>query len=314
MTQKKQLVLSKRRDFGACIEDAFIFLRRNYGPIGKCFLFYAAPLFLIGSLVGLFAFNSLFTSFSPGNVDLPVIPTGVSISMLVLYLSLMLAYFIVYAVSFAAASAYHDNGNVDVSLADITERLWSYTGKLFAFFLMLMVIVFSVYGIVIALMFAAPLMGLLFIPLFFVFIYYMVPLQIAPYILVHEKTTYIGAIKRAMHLIKHNWWTTFLLIFVVSLIASTLSGILVIPVYVMMVVQMIGSPEPEAVFGQMGFWFALMMILSFLGSMLSSVFTNSSLVMKYYDLVAQKDSSHWNDRIDQIGNRNDSMFENEGEY
>lgn len=312
MSQPKPLILNKRRDFGACIEDAFIFLRRNAGPIFRCFLFYAAPIFLIGSLVGVFAFQNIFSTLSQSVA--PELPTGMTISVIVLYLCLGLAYFIVYALSFAAISAYHDKGNLNIELRDITDRLWAYTGKLFVYFLLMMFFVFLAMGIVALPMLISPAFGFLFLPFFFVFIYFSLPMQIAPYILVHEKTGYIESFKRAVELIKSNWWATFLLLLVVGMIASMLSYLFAIPAYAIWIVQGISSGDPEMFLESSGFWGSLTMILYFLGAMLGSIFTNTTLVMKYYDLAAQKDVSHWDDRIDQIGTKKESTFENEGEF
>jgi len=312
MSQPRPLILNKRRDFGACIEDAFIFLRRNVGPIFRCFLFYAAPIFLVGSLVGVFAFQNFFSSLSQSaNFELPA---GLTISMMVLYLCLVIAYFLVYAMSFAALAAYHDKGNVNIALSDITSRLWSYTGKLFLYALLMIFLMFLAIGLVALPMFISPAFGFLFFPFFFVFMYFSIPLQMAPYILVHEKTGYYESFKRAHLLIKNNWWATFGLLIVVSMIASMLSYLFAAPAYAVMLIQSISTGDPEVFLESGGFWGSLTMILYFLGAMIGSIFTNTCLVMKYYDLTARKDVGHWDDRINQIGTKKDSTFENEGEF
>lgn len=308
---EKELKLNKRRDFGACIEDAFIFLRRNFKPIMRCFLYYAAPIFLVGTLLGIFAIRTWINPL----IESGSIPAAANVSMLVLYLCLMIAYFIVYAMAFAAISAYHQKGNQNITSGDITEHLWTYTGKLFVFFLLSMLAIFTLFGIAGGLMFITPFFGLLFLPLMVVFMYYSLPMQMTPYIIVHEKLGYVESFLRAVKLIKHNWWNTFALLFVVGLIGGMAAYALAMPAYIMMFVDGFSSMDPEAMMNaNTGFWGILALVLYFLGAMLASIFTNTSLVMKYYDLVAQKDSSHWDERIDQIGKRKDSMFDNEGEY
>jgi len=64
--------------------------------------------------------------------------------------------------------------------------------------------------------------------------------------------------------------------------------------------------------------FALLMALGFLIYMLGSLFLQKYIaactVLKYYDMVEQKDGSSVSAQIDMLGESNDSYFENEGEY
>lgn len=312
MATDRKFVINQRRVFGSCLEDAFVFLGINFRPMLRSFLFFAAPLFLIGSLIGVFAYKSFFQGMFNGNPTL--MPgansiSGMSFSIGAVYISLALAYFMVYAISFAATSAYHEKDNEKIVFSDISKRVWKYTGKLFVFFLLfgllmaLLIVPFSLIGFL-------GIIGVFFgFVIFPLIIYLYVRLVMAPYVYVHEKTGFVGALKRSWSLMEHNWWITFALLILLGFVSYQVMLCFYMPSTLLMFLRTFSG-----ITGAEAFWMAFIMITSMFGLLVSSFLTSTTLTMKYYDLVAQKDSSHWDDRISQIGTHTDSTFENEGEF
>jgi hypothetical protein len=109
---------------------------------------------------------------------------------------------------------------------------------------------------------------------------------------------------------KNNWWITFALLLLLGILSYQFAMLAYYPSILLGYLTRLNSSGAADIGVLMGF----MMISFSLGYLCSQLLTNTTIVMKYYDLVAQKDTAHWDERIERLGLQQATTFENEGEF
>ena len=284
MAQKK-IELYKTRDFGAKINATIEYIRQNFGPLIKIVLLIVAPVGLLASII----FSNFFAtmmSFSANPEAMNEDPVAFLSVMGTNYLLLMLVALLTYSFMYSSIYSYIKMRNEREEKPEVLEVLRVAIGKVPGVIaLMILVGIVSVFGMV-----------------FFIIpgVFLAITLSLSVPIYLFEEKGIGDAFGKSFKLIKGKWWSTLGIIFVSSLIASMVSYVFIIPMYVMMVGQMFShvneGGDPEAVFEIFSSWYtSAAMAFAMIGSYLTYLIPITALAFQYFNL---------SERIEGTGIRN----------
>lgn len=311
--EKPRFEFQRYREFGDIIGDSFTFLIKNLKPLALGFLVFVVPLFLIGSLVMLPVMNILSGEFDDINT---LNPFMTSFASLFFMFATILGSLMLYALVYSLIIAYQEHPDEELTVS----LLWNYVPKAFSKVLLVTLVVIGVLVIGSLVIFGltsiiSPVLGVLvMLPLMFVLMYFMIKFVFTPFIFFSENTNLGESFSRSSYLVKDQWWWTFLILVVVSLIASLVSYIFVLPATLYMGASSFLSTEPGELMGAPSTMALIIYGLSMIGSLFTSAYTVVGIVLQYYSLREKKEGTSLMDRIEQIGSGNSMGFDNEGEY
>jgi hypothetical protein len=211
-----KIELAKPRDFGEIISDTFGFVKENLKPLLKYFFIFCGFFLLAtGATEILTQIQTLdrINNFNPNSFDNPTGPFSVFTPAYFLNVFfLMLEYLSIIVMTLSFMALYKQKGNV----APNTEEIWAYIKFYF----------FRVAGsaFIVAVLFVLACL-LCLIP--GIYLYPIITL-VFPIIII-ENASFSYAFNQSLKLIKDNWWPTFGVLVVVSIILSVASVILVLP-------------------------------------------------------------------------------------
>lgn len=336
MESQNQLLLHRTRYFGDIIGDALKFMKINIRPIVRAFFTWVVPLMvapflLIAMMGGLTDFMDFFSFNTEANIFQGGFATyGLMMLWLLFFL---FAYIVLNVIILGTYIAYEENGNQIVTYeevsANISRFFMNYLGSvvililawlliitLIGFVSFLVVSIFAggaavggggAVGIMVLLIF----LGMLGIFLFFMYFYTV--LYNFPFINMREGFDVGKSWSRCFYLIKGNWWVTFGVLFVASIITSIASYAFLIPFYIVMGFGAFSTAETGDP-TWMILLAAIMLIVSQIGRAFLMMYVSSCMTMKYYDLLERKEGGSLAKEIESLGENNGSLFENEGEY
>jgi uncharacterized membrane protein len=302
-----KLVIDKNREFGDCIADGFKILGKNFKALITGFMVYIFPLLMIVFLLLFYFGKPLLEDFESNFSSMPVV-------LVALYGGMFFGFMMVCAVVYSIFLAYLENDNQKVSFNDIQPYILPCFWRIIPVFLLSILIYIIPMGLIIALSSLNPAYFFLIIPLLVFFFYVMAPLMLAPFIRVQEGIGVFQSFSRAFTLIKDNWWATFGVIFVSSLIASMASYILLIPFYAITMFKSFSALDSGSIGEGTGIWAGITMIVAFVSYLFTTSYNIACTNFKYFDLVERKDGSALLNKIDEFGSKPESSFENEGEF
>ncbi|MET2984511.1 hypothetical protein [Aureibaculum conchae] len=285
----------KERDLGAIINDTFKFIRENWKSYFSAVIKIAGPFILVGSILMV-----LFFSYYIGAVGDMAGMTGDGnpseffgvFGTLFGWLGLlMLAAMVVYIMVSLTALYYiksyiSNNGVADFSeiRSNTFKNIWKFLGL----------------GILIVLM-----VGFGAILCYLPGIYLWVVLSLATSILVFEGKSVGDSISHSFTLIKGQWWNTFGVLLVVTILVGVLGYAFSVPAFVYQMIDQgtaLGSDDPSEVFGIFSDPIYIgLNVISYIGKFVLSSITLIASVFIYYDLNEQKNLTGTIEKIDSLG-------------
>jgi len=327
MKDRNQLILNQRRDFGDVIGDGLKFMKINFKPMFTVFLTYVVPVFLIPLVLILFmGYLPIFLgafSINPGDTIDPSTVMGsmigILMGMLVFMVFVVIAYMIINLTVYGAFLAYEDNGNEVVTVDQIKGYIKSKFGNYLISLLILLPILIGVYILTFVMAMVGAVLGVFAVLVTFTvlgcgFLWFFISIINFSWIRVKEEVDIGEGFRRAFYLTKQNWWSTFGVLFVAGIVTTIASYAFSIPFHTALGFADIsgfdsgGSSTTMIIIAGFGF------LIYMLGSTYVQQFSSVCIIMKYYDQVEMKDGSSIAAQIDELGESNDSFFENEGEY
>jgi hypothetical protein len=221
MDRHQKIEFRKIRDFGELINATFEFIRRNLKILFFSLLFIAGPGIILTGIAGGFyqgsiSFNKYFL-------------TTAIIYFLLMFITLQL----IITVTYSCLNLYIERDSSDFSVNDV----WDRTKEDF------LMILFTSIGAGFVTFFAALL---LIIP----GIYFSIALTIIFMVRMREKLPYFDSVSRCRKLISGNWWFTFALLLILSVIEYFFSFIFAIPQYIAMFIGFLhntsGKPDLDS--------------------------------------------------------------------
>jgi len=239
MHKHEPIRLRTTRDFGGSISVTFDFLRENFKPLYKSLLLIAGGIMVLSYTIG-FLVNTLLETGSTynepfaentENMGMPPVFGGLNNDFLasnsiLIYIVFFISTLVVIAITYRYLLLYPKYGkNISPSLLWLHMRkdLWKILVATFVFYIILAL------GVVAIGTTAAAMGWFVAVLSFCVLMYIIIPLSLMHIIILAENINPIAAIKRSLYLIKDNWWSTFGVIFITSLIIYVISMVIYLP-------------------------------------------------------------------------------------
>lgn len=213
----------QQREIGDIISYTFKFIRENYKAYFKSIAKIAWPAYLL-----LIAAVTYYSYSTVGNSLMFSQDGGFFISFGLLMLGLLLYFAVMNVAAFQFVKSYVNNHG-ETNHHEIKQGVKKDLGKMFGLGAITWILIFA--GLII---FIIP--G----------IYLSVPLSIAAAVLVFKNENIGGSISEGFHLVKNNWWMSFISLFLIWLIVYVISFIFQIPVLIYTFVKMFTMMEENS--------------------------------------------------------------------
>lgn len=234
--------LRQKRDFSAVISTGFQFIRQNWKTLYRPLIFISMPLYIVAAFLFGSFFRTVMGNVQGGNAG--GMATGMG-SMFVGYLMMILSMLILYALIFEYMRFYMINKGQAPKLGE----LWKETSKqLPSYFVIgLLAMIIAVAG-----------MFFFVIPGIWLLIVFSIALPLRAF----ERTSIGDSIGNSFKVIKGNWWATFGLLLVLSMLIGMLSYIVYLPIMLLMGFgAMSGMTDPQAIGSNMGWIMTVFMLV-----------------------------------------------------
>jgi hypothetical protein len=316
MENFKIIEFHRTRDFGTKVNVTFEFIRQNFKSLGKSLLFIAGPPVIVtGMMLGSFmtdlqALTRSMTRF--GSPDM--ITDSFMRPLFWLQILLMLVFSVVSSVMALSTInnyivLYDEKKTNKIEFSDVWERVrstfWMYFGTLFFFFLLLIALYVVIVILVIVLAkISTALVVLAGFAIFFFFIYAIFAASLTFIIRTYEKKEFFEAIGRSFMLVRGKWWSTFGLLFILSIIGTIISYIVSIPYYALTFVNALHSTSTdafEAPSSSMNILSVAFFSISYLIQVMLGTLPNLGIAFQYFNLVERKEAPGLMKHIDNLG-------------
>lgn len=263
------------RDFGEVLSVTFEFIRGNFKPLMRAWLYIAGPFALINALITIYSVDispSFAQMFDP-------------ISLLNMVLGVF-TYFLTYLITLAYLHIYlHDGVSVDFEDLKqfVRQNLWFFLSQY------IVLILVTIVGFV-----------LLVVP----GIYLMVVLSIAPVIRIIERPAVVASISRARRLMSGFWWQTFALTVVLVIILMVFGGLLQAPLYILMFLWTFNNIEAGTMSGSPADDYPLLAIGAAISQALAvsvNIIPMVAFSLHYFNLRERKEAVSLMEKVDSLG-------------
>jgi len=263
------------RDFGEVITVTFDFIRANFKPLMKAWLYIVGPFALMSSLISIYSidmsssFSQMFNLASIANLVLGVY-----------------TYYLTYLVTLGYLHFYLQ-GTSTIEF----DRIWLFTKQNFWFFL-------GQYNVLMLVTFIGFLLFIL--PGF----YLMVVLAIAPVIRIIERLPVLASIKRARQLVSGFWWRTFGLMIVLLIILAVFSSLLQMPLYILMFLWTFNNIEAGTLAGSPADDYPILALSSVITQALAvgvNIIPMVAFSLHYFNLRERKEAVSLMDKVASLG-------------
>lgn len=291
----------RRRDLGDVLNVTFAFIRQNYGKLGRCLLYFVAPVWLLLSIpnallqIRLFEYNPA----DPQIADFSDLVAEYMVVMLFVTAGIVLEVLVIYAYLFL----YQDHGGADgFTLDDVwayaRARFWKVAGATLLFGAML----FLTMTIVLI-----PCLGLL--AYFAGAAYLVVVFSVAVPLMLREERGIVDAFTRSRELVRGAWWQTFAVLFVTWILMTVLGILFSAPLMVVAFTSALHGVEGGGGPG-VRWMVAAFSVLASVGSLLLYPIPLVAAAFQYFSLVEEKERVGLIERIDAMQEPDDGAFWN----
>ena len=327
MEPRNQLILNQRRDFGDVIGDGLKFMKINFKPMLNVFLTYVIPTFFLPLLIILALgylpiFLGAFSLDSADQMD-PSAAMGSMMAilsgMLIFMIFAAIGYMLLNLTVFGAFLAYEENGNMEVTAeqikSKIKEKFSNYLISLLVLFsVMLLLYIATLLVVTISAFLGVAVVFIAFFIAGLAFVWFAINIVNFSWIRIREDVGIGEAFSRAFALTKNDWWSTFGVVFVASLMTTIAGYAFSVPFHMLSSFAGISGLEGPDSASSLVLLAGLGFLVYMVGTAYVQQYLSACTIMKYFDQVEQKDGSSIASQIDQLGDSEERFFENEGEY
>ncbi|ASB48871.1 hypothetical protein [Alkalitalea saponilacus] len=309
-----EIQINRKRDFSEVINATFTFLKQEFKPLGKVIIWYAGIPIIITSIIGAYysgnELSRFFQALEGGIVDSNALVNPWLLTLLVL-VSFATSIFLT-GLSASYIKHYVYKGKDQFSSADVWNGFVPFIGPLIGLYFISFIIIMVtaaiggifVFGlssltsstIITAIIIFMGIIALVVIPVVFVF----VPLSMTYMPLVDENIGAFSAIKRSFSLVFGNWWVTFGIIVIASVIVSLLGTIFSIPAFVVGVVQGYSSVTGEGAIDSTSLAVIFTTSIGTLAQYIIYPIVFVAIAIQYYSLKEQKENPGLLQKIEEI--------------
>ncbi len=309
------LKIKLERELGDVLGDGMKIVFRNFKVIFSAIMLYVLP-FVIGSLILLIISGSYmrFFELSPDISDSELLTFFSSAG--IFGLGIGIGYVMIGLVIYSTIIDYYQHDG-KVNSIRVHENIKNYIGN----YLLSILTEVGIIGLLVTLvLFSAiispVLFGLLYLVAIFVGAWVLNIIQFLGIVRIEEGLSISEGLNRCFYLVRNQWWNTFGSIFLASLIGGMITYMVIITITVVssivILVQDLGTLDQGGI--AYAWLMGTSMIFSTLINIMTNLFVSAVRALKYYDLVEKKESRNLIAEIEKIGDRGDTIFENEGEF
>ena len=301
--------LQRKRTFSETMNAIIEFTKREYKGILKAQLYISGPAVLVAAILFSLLFDVFFTLGLTGDPEFFNFETGIYV--IGMFISSIIGQIFVTAVSLDYLYIY-----VNEKPEKITpEMVWKRTKKTF-WGLLFHMIILLVLLIIAYVVFIGGFVALITLVSEFLFLLFFVPFGIMFYLMgvfslyfpiyvFEDRGLDVGTIiNRCFKLVRGNWWKTFGVFMITSIIVGVVSSIFFIPPYLMMIFELLqleGGSEEEILNAINKNWFmTLFFILYALARFILGFLILVGVSFQYFNLVEEKEATGLMDTIASI--------------
>jgi hypothetical protein len=280
MYQTDKIEFQAERDFGSRLNASFDFIRRNFMPLLTSMLVILVPLLALGGGLGLLLYRYLQNSIVSSGAD--------SVGIVLIGFSIFIFYFLI--LSFLPAGIIYSYIKLYQERPESVFTVEQVLGELKKHWLRLLGAMILTYIILI------PAFLLFIIP----GIYLAIPMALIPYIIVSEDLSFFDAMSRAFKMVRDNWWETFGIMVIATIISTLFSYAFQLPITIL-----IGSSSfilDLDNFTSLGFLGILAAVIYMVGSFIIQAIPLTVYAFHYHHLVEIKEGRGMMGRIANLGN------------
>lgn len=317
------------RDFSRKMNVTFEFAKQNFKPLAKSILVIAGPPILIASLfMGTFVGDIFsFSALTAQNGSADAMTDKFLSAQFWMQIGVMMIFFLISGVTAIATVnnylvLYEEKKSNKIEVHEVWERVrqsfWMNFGTM---------ILFGLLGLVSYFILAVPMVVLAAISpwlIFFGFIimfcgifYVFVGASMVFIIRTYEKIGFFDALMRSFKLIQGKWWSTFGLLFILSMVVGMVSYAIIMPWYIVTITNTIHDVSSGSV-GEPSETYQVMTTVVFsvyyLVQMVLYAFPNIGLAFQYFNLVERRESRGLMNQISAIGQAPTSSASSEEQY
>lgn len=324
MPANEFIEFQKVRDFGDVINVTFAFLRQNLRLLGKSLLFIVGPVALLGALSGVGLWDKMSFDLEGGGLADMIAAGMFGVSyFLALGLSLLASVLAVTVVN-VYMLLYKEHGPDNFTIEDVwnlvKEHFWMMVKtSLFAGF------VYFAGMIVSSMIFAIPLViiglgsslganvigGVLILVASIAWLvslfYFIVIITLLFPIRMFEPRGAYEAFERGRHLIKNNYGSSFVVLFVSGILMTIMGFVFSIPSYIFVFLNEFHSVADGDV-SWSKYPLTLVSMFSSLGGILLYAIPSSAMTLQYFNLVEKKEKAGLMSRIDSLDDEGNDLF------
>lgn len=263
------------RNFGEVLTVTFDFVRENFKPLMKGWLYVVGPLALTNAFISIYSID-MSSSFSQ----------FFSLLSLINLILGVLTYFLTYLVTLGYLHLYlHKKLPVEFNdLRQFTKQnFWFFTGQY------IVLIIITITGFV-----------LLIIP----GLYLIIVLSIAPITRIMERRSIFASISRARQLMSGFWWQTFGLTVVLFIILLVFGGLLQAPSIVLTFLWTFNNIEAGSFSGGPADNYPLLAVVAAIGQALAvcvNIIPMIAYSLQYFNLRERKEAVSLMDKVESLG-------------
>lgn len=263
------------RNFGEVLTVTFDFVRENFKPLMKGWLYIVGPLALTNAFISIYSID-MSSSFSQ----------FFSLLSLINLILGVLTYFLTYLVTLGYLHLYlHKKLPVEFNdLRQFTKQnFWFFTGQY------IVLIIITITGFV-----------LLIIP----GLYLIIVLSIAPITRIMERRSIFASISRARQLMSGFWWQTFGLTVVLFIILLVFGGLLQAPSIVLTFLWTFNNIEAGSFSGSPADNYPLLAVVAAIGQALAvcvNIIPMIAYSLQYFNLRERKEAVSLMDKVESLG-------------
>ena len=314
--------IQKQRNLDTIIEDSFKFFKENAKDLIKL-IWQQNSLIIIGLLVSYFLYYYYYFGSINQMINVESGKAEMDIELMsvkfLLVLSAMLLFSLVFFPRFITAIAAYmqlydrHNGKVDPEEVKkiVNQKFWGIIALTIILAILLFVLVFFI------VLLAAGLSKLGSAGIFLIFalalpliLYLVVYLSMVYYVYIFEDQGSVETFKKTYKYIKHRFWFSFGVIFIMGLIVSLIGAVLNAPISIYIMLKTMGiiqkSGTVEAIANQSDMVVAFLGLVSFAAQLILRILTIISMVFLYFSLREYHTGESLYEAIDQIGEHEDN--------
>jgi len=279
--------LRKKREFGEVFNATIMFLKQEYKLLGKAFLYYVLPISLVIGILSSISQVSMLRSMSFGDSSNILANYGQNFGKyMVIYALMIINQVVMLSLVYSYLKLYLEKGSGNFQIQDIFEMMK-------ASFIKILLAMFLVFVIVVVGLALCVIPG----------IYLGVSLSVIFCIMMFEEKSIGEAFSRSFELTRIQWWWTFLILFVSTVIIALVVYILAVPATIFgFTIGMHQLQSPAGVSESMGMFFIIYSSVMAVINYVLYIIPLTVVAFQYFNLVEMKEMPSLIEKIDLMSN------------